>query len=169
MGKSASVAVGSQAPDFTLPNQNGDPVTLSALLREGPVVLYFYPKDETPGCTVQACAFRDQHQDFLEAGATVVGVSTDSVQSHRSFSSRHALPFILLADADDRVRSSYGVAKTLGLFKGRVTFVIDSTGEVLHSFDSQIQPRRHVAEALQTLARRVRAPQSRNDRASSPR
>lgn len=168
MGKSASVTVGSQAPDFTLPNQEGERVTLFALLRQGPVVLYFYPKDETPGCTVQACAFRDQHQDFLDAGATVVGVSTDSVQSHQAFSSRHALPFILLADADDRVRNLYGVAKTLGLFKGRVTFVIDSSGEVLHTFDSQIQPRRHVAEALQTLARRARPAATRNDRASSP-
>ncbi len=147
---SGAIARGDRAPDFTLPGVDG-PVSLASLLAKGPVVLYFYPKDGTPGCTVEACSFRDAYESFVDIGATVVGVSEDSVESHRRFVSRYALPFLLLADAGGRVAQSYGVRKTLGLLAGRVTFVIGPDGVVLHAFESQLRPGRHVVEALETL------------------
>lgn len=146
-----TLAVGSRAPDFTLPDHTGAPVTLSALLERGPVVLYFYPKDETLGCTMQACEFRDKHQRFTTAVATVVGVSDDSVESHRSFAEHHGLPFVLLSDGNGQVRSLYGVKKVLGLLPGRVTFVIDEKGTVRHVYTSAIHARRHVEEALRVV------------------
>ena len=145
------VGVGDLAPDFTLPDQWGKPVRLRDLLAERPLVLYFYPKDETPGCTLEARAFRDSYERFTEAGAEVVGVSSDSVASHRRFATRHNLPFILLSDRAGVVRQLYGVEKTLGIFPGRVTYVIDGAGVVRHVFSSQLQATRHSAEALEAL------------------
>ncbi len=124
---------------------------LGDVLRSTAVVLYFYPKDETAGCTAEACAFRDSYEVFKDAGAEVVGVSDDSVESHRSFAAHHRLPFLLLADAAGTVRKRYGVTALLGLLKGRATFVIDRQGIVRHVFDSQVQTTRHVAEALETI------------------
>jgi thioredoxin-dependent peroxiredoxin len=144
---------GDVAPDFTLPKQDGSPVALSALLSKGPVVLYFYPKDDTPGCTAEACSFRDSYEDFKDAGAEVVGVSSDSLDAHKAFTEKHALPFTLVSDADGDVRKLYGVKKTLGLFPGRVTFVIDAKGVVRHVFSSQLNATKHVREALDVLAR----------------
>src|SRR5690348_6420128 len=103
------VAVGDQAPEFTMPAQTGEQVSLRELLGRGPVVLYFYPKDETPGCTAEACGFRDSYEAFKEAGAEVVGVSSDSVTSHETFATKHQLPFVLLADAGGELRKRYGV------------------------------------------------------------
>ena len=157
----STMKIGSQAPDITLPDQRGEPVRLADLLREGPVVLFFYPKDDTPVCTAEACAFRDDHDSFAEAGATVVGVSSDSAESHRRFSSRHGLPFTLLSDEDGLARKSFGVPKVLGLLPGRVTYVIDSSGEIRHVFSSQLQARSHVEEALATV-RRLAAAASRS-------
>ena len=145
------VAVGDHAPDFTLPNQHGKPVRLSDLLGKGAVVLYFYPKDETRGCTAEACGFRDAYQVFSDAGAEVVGVSSDSVESHLSFAQHHRLPFILLSDTHGALRKRYGVPTTLGMIPGRVTYIIDRRGIVRHIFSSQIQAEKHVAEALETL------------------
>lgn len=142
---------GSQAPDFELQDQDGHAVRLSTLLQSGPVVLYFYPKDETPGCTVEACGFRDDHVRFVDVGATVVGVSDDSVQSHRSFIDRHRLPFTLLSDVGGKVRKLYGIPKTLGLMPGRVTYVIDTDRTVRKVFSSQIRPWAHIQEALDTV------------------
>ncbi|HEY8944559.1 MAG TPA: peroxiredoxin [Polyangiaceae bacterium] len=153
MADSSQVRVGSKAPDFTLPDANGNPVRLQDLLEKAPVVVYFYPKDETTGCTLQACEFRDRHALFSAAGATVVGISEDDAQSHRSFRDHHQLPFLLLSDAGGSVRRAYGVKKTLGLISGRVTFVIDRHGVVQHVFSSQLQPRRHVDEALRAVER----------------
>jgi peroxiredoxin Q/BCP len=115
------------------------------------VVLYFYPKDDTPGCTKEACTFRDQYQDFQDAGAAVLGVSSDSSESHRKFAAKHRLPFTLLADRGGQVRKRYGVPATLGLLPGRVTFVIDAAGVVRHVFNSQLDATRHVGEALGVL------------------
>src|SRR5690606_34936307 len=100
------------------------------------VVLYFYPKDDTPGCTVEACSFRDAYAVFSDAGAEVVGISSDSVGAHKAFADKHRLPFRLLADHGGHVRASYGVKKTLGLIDGRVTFIIDRGGVVRHVFSS---------------------------------
>ena len=119
------------------------------------VVLYFYPKDETPGCTREACAFRDAYEDFKKVGAEVLGVSSDSPESHQKFAAKYRLPFLLLSDEGDRVRKLYGISSTLGILPGRVTFVIDPQGVVRHLFNSQFRPARHVAEALQKMKRLI--------------
>jgi peroxiredoxin Q/BCP len=146
------VRAGDAAPGFSLPDQNGDAVSL-ADFKGHAVVLYFYPKDDTPGCTRESCAFRDAYEDLKQAGAEVIGVSSDSPESHQKFAARHRLPFTLLSDAGGAVRKAYGVPTTLGLLPGRVTFVIDREGIVQHVFNSQFNPAQHVAEAKEVLAR----------------
>jgi thioredoxin-dependent peroxiredoxin len=145
------VKTGDKAPDFTLPSQAGEPVRLSDRLGERVVVLYFYPKDETPGCTAEACAFRDSYEVFTDAGAEVIGVSSDSVERHAAFSGHHELPFTLLSDQDGQVRKSYGVPATLGLLPGRVTYVIDRAGVVRHVVNSQLHIGRHIDSALSVV------------------
>jgi len=152
VSKRTKVSVGDVAPDFTLPDQSGTPVRLGDLVGEKTVVLYFYPKDETPGCTIEARAFRDSYEQFTAKDAQVVGVSSDSVRSHRRFARRHNLPFLLLSDADGAVRRLYGVEKTLGLLPGRVTYLIDQTGTVRHVYSSQLRATRHPREALMVLS-----------------
>jgi peroxiredoxin Q/BCP len=157
------VRIGDIAPDFTLPDQDGRPVRLADVVGRRSVVLYFYPKDETPGCTIEARAFRDSYELFTGAGAEVIGISSDSVRAHHRFAARNALPFPLLSDGAGAVREQYGVEKTLGLLPGRVTFVIDTAGVVRHIFSSQLQVRRHSREAagaVQAL-REKQAPPSR--------
>ena len=145
------VKVGDRAPDFTLPSQLGDNVTLSEFFGKKNVVLYFYPKDETPGCIKEACTFRDNYEQLTSLGAEVLGVSGQSVESHKSFASHYGLPFILLADVDNKVRELYGVPSTMGIIPGRVTYIIDKKGIVQHVFVSQTQAQRHVEEAKKTL------------------
>src|ERR671935_2359742 len=144
------VKEGTTAPAFKTTDQNGDTVSLKDL-RGQKVVLYFYPKDDTPGCTKEACSFRDQYQDFQDAGAEVIGVSSDAETSHDKFAAKYRLPFVLLADRSGAVRNQYGVPATLGLLPGRVTFVIDRQGIVRHVFNSQFQATRHVEEAIAAL------------------
>ncbi len=139
--------VGEKAPDFSLEDQHGKRVSLADFRGKQAVVLFFYPKDETPICTKEACSFRDAYQDFTDAGAVVIGVSSDSASSHLAFADNHRLPFLLLAD-DGELRSSFKVRKTLGLMPGRATYVIDREGIVRHVFSSQFSAQRHVAEAL---------------------
>jgi thioredoxin-dependent peroxiredoxin len=146
-----ALGVGEPAPDFALPSASGETVRLSDFRGKAEVVLFFYPKDNSPACTLEACSFRDSHEAFREAGAEVIGISADSADSHRRFSERFRLPFILLADVDGAVRAQYGVPRTLGLFPGRVTYLIDRDGIVRHIFSSQFQPWRHVPEALKIL------------------
>jgi thioredoxin-dependent peroxiredoxin len=145
------IQVGDKAPDFTLTSQAGQPVRLSDRLGERVVVLYFYPKDETPGCTKEACAFRDSYEVFTEAGAEVIGVSSDSVDKHAAFAGHHELPFTLLSDDGGQVRKSYGVPSTLGVLPGRVTYVIDRAGTVQHVFNSMTNIGRHVNDALDVV------------------
>jgi thioredoxin-dependent peroxiredoxin len=145
------VEVGTVAPHFTLPSQSGEMVSLEDFLGRKPVVLYFYPKDDTPGCKREACAFRDDYEQFGGLDAEVVGISSDSVESHRSFAENHDLPFTLLSDEGGKVRQLYGVPNTLGLLPGRVTYVIDRDGMVRHVFSSQLAASRHVEEALGAL------------------
>lgn len=156
--KGPLLGIGEPAPDFSLASAAGDVVRLSDFRGKTEVVLFFYPKDETPGCTIEACSFRDSHEAFREAGATVIGVSSDSGRSHRRFADRHGLRYLLLSDADGAVRARYGVTKTLGLLPGRVTFVIDREGILRHVFSSQFRPSRHVEEALGVL-RTLRGPE----------
>lgn len=145
------VKVGDIAPDFSLPTQSGNEVRLSDLLKQGPVVLYFYPKDNTSGCTAEACAFRDNYEVFKEAGAEVIGVSSDSVESHQQFASEYHLPFILAADEGGKLHDEYGVPRSAQNFPGRVTYVIDHDGVVRHVFNSNKEPTKHIDEALATL------------------
>ena len=146
----SGIAVGDRAPDFALPDRTGKTVHLSDF-RGKPIVLYFYPKDDTPGCTKESCTFRDQYQDFQDAGAEVIGVSSDSAESHEKFAAKYRLPFILLSDRGGATRKQYGVPSTLGVLPGRVTYVIDREGTVRHVFNSQLQATQHVAEALKAL------------------
>ena len=146
-----AIRVGDKAPDFTLQSQSGESVTLSSFEGKKVVVLYFYPKDDTPGCTTESCTFRDRFQDFQELGAEVIGISSDAPDSHQKFASKYSLPFTLVSDTGSAVRKSYGVPATLGLLPGRVTYVIDKTGTVRHMFNSQFNPKQHVEEALGVL------------------
>ncbi len=146
-----AVKVGDLAPDFTLTSQTGESVSLKDFKGKKSVVLYFYPKDDTPGCTVEACAFRDSYQVFKDAGAEVIGISSDNTQSHQQFVKKHNLPFILLSDTGNKVRQLYGVPATLWILPGRVTYIIDQDGVVRHLFDSMLEFQRHVEEALSTL------------------
>lgn len=143
--------VGDRAPDFTLKSQDGALVSLADLRSKGSVVVYFYPKDKTPGCTAEAGAFRHSYQKFVELGAEVVGVSSDSVESHKSFAADCSLPFKILSDEGGKVRKSFGVPSSMGLFPGRVTYVIDREGVVRHVFASQLQATRHAEEAMKAL------------------
>jgi peroxiredoxin Q/BCP len=145
------IQAGDKAPDFTLPSQAGEPVTLSDRFGQRVVVLYFYPRDETAGCTREACAFRDSYDVFAEAGAEVIGISSDSVDKHAAFAGHHNLPFTLLSDEGGQARKSYGVPASLGMLPGRVTYVIDRTGTVRHVFNSQVNIGRHITEALDVV------------------
>jgi thioredoxin-dependent peroxiredoxin len=151
MADREGVRVGVPAPDFALPSADGETVKLSDFRGKSEVVLFFYPKDHTPGCTVEACSFRDSYEAFREAGAEVIGISADSEESHQGFARRFRLPFLLLADREGAVRARYGVPRTFGLLPGRVTYLIDRAGIVRHIFSSQFQPARHVAETLAVL------------------
>jgi peroxiredoxin Q/BCP len=147
------VQVGDKAPDFTLPSQAGDQIRLHDRLGDRVVVLYFFPKDGTPGCTAEACAFRDSHEVFTDAGAEVIGVSSDSVDSHAAFAGRHKLPFTLVSDQGGHVRKTYGVPAVLGVLPGRVTYVIDREGTVRHVFNSMTRISHHINDALDVVKR----------------
>lgn len=148
-----SIEVGERAPDFRLPALRGGELALSDFAGKKNVVLFFYPRDASPGCTVEACTFRDAYEDFVDAGAEVIGISSDSVDAHESFAQRHRLPMQLVSDAGGKVRAAYGVKSTLGLIAGRETFIIDKAGVVRHVFRSQIRVKEHVAESLAVLRR----------------
>ena len=141
---------GEAAPDFTLTDQGGKTVRLSDF-RGKNVVLFFYPKDNTAICTAEACAFRDQYDAFGRAGAEVLGISSDSEESHRGFAEHHRLPYRILSDPSGTVRGQYRVPKTLGFMPGRVTFVIDREGIVRHAFNSQFRAAAHIRGALAVL------------------
>lgn len=141
-----SVSVGSPAPDFSLPDATGQLIHLHDY-RGRWVVLYFYPKDDTPGCTTESCAFRDAYEDLQEKGAEVIGISADSPTSHQAFAQKHRLPFVLLSDQQNKVRKLYGVPATLWILPGRVTYIIDPEGIVRKIFDSPFDFAGHVKAA----------------------
>ncbi len=145
------VKEGDKAPDFELPNQSGDMVKLSEFFGKKSVVLYFYPKDFSSGCTKEACAFRDSYEQFKELGAEVLGVSSDTQESHGLFSVKLGLPFQILSDDGGKIRKLYGVHSSFGLIPGRVTYVIDKQGIVRYVFNSQIDAEKHMQESLRIL------------------
>lgn len=149
--KDGAVEVGDEAPDFALQDESGETVRLSDFRGKKNVVLFFYPKDNSPGCTKEACAFRDSYEEFKDAGAEVIGLSSDSQESHGLFSLKLGLPFRLLSDVDGLVRRLYRVPSSLGLIPGRVTYVIDKKGIVRNIFASQTNIERHVKESLAIL------------------
>ena len=151
--ESRAVGIGSRAPDFALPVHTGGWLRLWDMIGRKSVVLFFYPKDETPGCIREARGFRDRYAEFAALGSEVVGVSGDPVGAHRRFADRLNLPFPLLSDDFGLVRRIYGVEKTFGMVPGRATFVIDRNGIIQHRFVSQFAPTRHVDEALAALRR----------------
>jgi peroxiredoxin Q/BCP len=146
-----SLKIGDIVPNFTAKDSHGEIFESKSVLGRKPLVIYFYPKDNTPGCTTEACSFRDQYEDFKDLGAEVIGISSDSVKSHNKFASKHKLPFILLSDQDKRLRQLFGVRDTLfGLLPGRVTYVIDKNGVVIYIFDS-MNAAKHISKALETI------------------
>ncbi|BCJ73130.1 peroxiredoxin [Catellatospora sp. IY07-71] len=151
MAKVRGPQVGDVAPDFELASQHGERVRLSDFRGKQTVVLYFYPKDDTSGCTAQACSLRDSYEVFTDAGAQVIGISSDSVESHTAFASKYRLPFALLADEGGAVRKAYDVPATFGILPGRVTYVIDREGVVRHVFSSQANIGKHVNGALEIV------------------
>jgi thioredoxin-dependent peroxiredoxin len=138
--------IGQPMPDMTLDGETG-PVRLRDRLTGKALVVYFYPKDETMGCTIEACGFRDAYEDFVKAGADVIGVSRDDAASHAGFKAHHRLPFTLLTDPRGALAKAWGVKGLLGL-PGRVTFVFDKDGICRHKFDSTVRFGKHVDEAL---------------------
>lgn len=146
-----SLKVGDIVPYFELNDQKGELFKSDSLIGQKPAVVYFYPKDETPGCTAEACSFRDSYEDFKDLGAEVIGISSDSIGSHKRFAQRHRLPFILLADTKKKVQRLFKLPKLLfGLYTKRITFVIDKEGKVVYVHDSLLATS-HIKKALKAL------------------
>jgi peroxiredoxin Q/BCP len=143
--------VGDKVPNFTAKDTNGNDFESATIIGHKPIVIYFYPKDNTPGCTAQACSFRDQYEDFKDLGAEVIGISSDSIVSHQKFTQQYKLPFILLSDTDKKIRKLFGVPSGLfGILPGRVTYVTDKTGTIIMTFDSMMA-KRHIPKALEAI------------------
>jgi peroxiredoxin Q/BCP len=151
MKEKHDLKIGDKAPLFSLVDQNGKVFDLASHIGSKTLVVFFYPKDESYGCTKEACSFRDQYEVFREAGSEVIGISADDEASHSSFASSHRLPFTLLSDPDRKVAELYGVGKTLGLIAGRVTYVIDRQGIIRGKFSSQLNYTGHIEEALKVI------------------
>lgn len=150
--KMNEIKIGSSIPSFTLPDQDGNLFDINSVLGKKNLVIYFYPKDDSPGCTAQACSFRDQFEVFREADAVIIGISGQSVESHKQFALKHRLTFTLLSDEGNKLRKQFGVpTNLLGLLPGRVTYIADKTGKVIYIFNSQVQATKHVDEALRIL------------------
>ena len=147
-----ALASGDPAPLIALRDQNGVERRSDQLDGQA-LVLFFYPKDDTPGCTIEACAFRDSHTELEALGATVWGVSADDAASHQRFAARHQLPYPLLVDQGNALRRAFGVPAVLGLLPGRVTYVIDAGGTIRHVFNNLLDGAAHRREALAALRR----------------
>lgn len=145
-----SIQIGDKLPHFTAVKQDGTAFDSNSIQNK-PVVIYFYPKDNTPGCTTQACSFRDAYQDFQDLDAEVIGVSGDSVSSHQNFQQKHKLPFVLLSDSDRKLRKLFGVPTALfGLIPGRVTYVFNASGKAIYIFDN-MSAKNHIIKALDSI------------------
>ena len=146
----AELKVGDTAPDFSLLDEHGLPVSLKDYLGKKVVVLYFYPKDFTSGCTVEACSFRDNYKPYQDKGAVVIGVSLDSVESHLKFSEKYNLPFAILSDRNKEAAKTYGVLGVGGFLTKRVTFIINKDGKITHIFP-KVDVKHHSEEVLKAL------------------
>ena len=147
-----AIQVGDKCPAFVLPNQHGQLINIDELIGQRILIIYFYPKDHTPGCTKEACMFRDNYQEFADLGCEVIGISSDSVKTHQSFSDTHQLNFDLLADEKGQVRKLFGVPGNLfGFIPGRVTYIIDKKGVVRAIHNSLLDPLGHLNKALSTV------------------
>lgn len=146
------VEIGSTIPSFSLKDQNGNLFDINQVVGTKNLVIYFYPKDDSPGCTKEACYFRDQFEVFNQVDALIIGISGQSVESHKEFATKYRLTYTLLSDEGNKVRKLFGVPTNFfGLLPGRVTYIIDKTGKVIYIFDSQINATQHVDEALKIL------------------
>jgi len=146
-----TLKIGDKVPSFVAVDANSTSFNSKDIIGKKPVVIYFYPKDNTPGCTMQACGFRDSYEDFIVLGAEVIGVSSDTVNSHKKFTSQYKLPFILLSDFDKKIRKLFGVPdKLFGLLPGRVTYIINKAGIITLIFDS-VMATKHISIALESL------------------
>lgn len=147
----SKIGVNDKAPDVALPDQNGKTVSLKDFQGQKVVVLYFYPKDNTSVCTAEACTFRDSYDAFKQLGAEVIGVSSDSADSHKKFAEKNHLQFSLLADTSNMARKAFGVPSTAAVIPGRVTYVIDKSGVVRYTFNSMMDGAKHVTEAMRIV------------------
>lgn len=146
------IKVGDKAPVFSLKNQDNKDFSMAQFVGKKPLVIFFYPKDFTPGCVKEVCAFRDQYQDFQDKGVEVIGISSDGHKSHEKFAKKHNLPFTLLSDVKGKIRKQFGVPSSLfGLLPGRMTFVIDVDGIVVMRFNNQFGAEKHIEESLKAL------------------
>ena len=144
--------IGDNCPDFELNNQFGERIKIKELIGKKTLVIYFYPKDDTPGCTKEACSFRDAYEDFIALNCEVIGISSDSEKAHKKFADKHRLTFQLLSDANKHVRKLFGVPGNLfGLIPGRVTYIIDLEGKIKGVFNSQLDPFGHIAKAMEVV------------------
>jgi thioredoxin-dependent peroxiredoxin len=148
---STKLKIGDHAPDFELFDQNLNKFKLSDFFNKKPVVVFFYPKDETKTCTKEVCSFRDHYDEFISHGVEVVGISCDSVESHQKFSAKHNLPFRILSDWNGDVKEAYGVSKILGFIPGRETFVINKDGFITKIYKDAFSGEDHVEQALEAL------------------
>ena len=150
-----ALQAGDTIPHFMAIDTHGNTFDSHDIIGKKPIVIYFYPKDNTPGCTAQACSFRDQYEDFKDLGAEVIGISSDSVNSHEKFVKKYKLPFLLLSDHDKKIRTAFGVPSGLfGLLPGRVTYVADRDGIIRMIFDS-LQATKHIPKALKAVKKLV--------------
>ena len=147
----AKVKAGDKAPDFSLPSNTGVTVRLSQFLGKKNIVIFFYPMDDSPVCSKEAEAFRDKYEEFKQLNTEVMGISSQGIESHKSFATRHSLPFVLLSDNGNSVRKLYGVSTTFSAVPGRVTYIIDKEGIVKFVFSSQLRPAKHADEALRVV------------------
>lgn len=146
------IKIGSTIPEFSLPDQNGNMFNISSDLGKKNLVIYFYPKDDSPGCTAESCSFRDQLEAFTKADAMIIGISGQSAKSHKEFAEKYNLNFTLLSDEGNKIRKLFGVPTNFfGLLPGRVTYIADKTGKVIYIFNSQTNATKHVDEALRIL------------------
>lgn len=146
------ISIGSTVPLFSLKDQFGDTFQLSSVIGKKNLIIYFYPKDDSPGCTREACSFRDQYEVFNNNDTMIIGISAQSVKSHLQFAQKHRLNYTLLSDEGNKVRKQFGVPSNLmGLLPGRVTYVVNKEGKVVFMFNSQINAEQHVEEALRII------------------
>lgn len=152
MHSQTKIKVGDKVPDFSLKDQFGADFQTTDHIGKTAMVIYFYPKDDTPGCTKEACKFRDSYTEFSDRNVKVIGISSDSVKSHKNFAEKYNLPFTLLADTKKEVRKLFGVpGNMLGLIPGRVTYIVDKQGYIIYIYNSMTNAEGHIEEALKAL------------------